>query len=104
MLQIYKDLFKTIESHSIKITYFKSSPSLREALSGVGDLDVYTSLKNKDDLRNLLMQSGFRETIPSPVRVYNDVENFIGVCNESGSFAHLHIHYRVLVNFRLRKR
>lgn len=97
MLQIYKDFFKVIESHSINLVYFKSSPALKEALSGVGDLDVYTSVRNRDVLRKLLLQCGFREAFPSPVRIYNDVDNFIGACSDSGNFAHLHIHYRVLV-------
>lgn len=97
ILPVVRELFRQLESRGVVYCHWKSNEHLEAGLRGATDLDVLVDRNAGPALTSLLEEVGFKRIAAVPGRAYPGVEDFLGLDPSSGRFAHLHLHYRLVL-------
>jgi thymidylate kinase len=95
-LDLVRHLLHALGAAEIGYTHWKSTTTLRRAMSGRTDLDLLVDPDDAARFRALVRGLGFKPFISHPSRRYPGVEDFIGLDATSGRLVHLHV-YTVLL-------
>jgi len=97
ILPVVRELFRQLDSRGVVYCHWKSNEHLDAGLRGVTDLDVLVDWHAGPALASLLEEVGFKRIAAVPGRAYPGVEDFLALDPSTGRFAHLHLHYRLVL-------
>ncbi|BAY24262.1 thymidylate kinase [Calothrix sp. NIES-2100] len=103
MLSIVKALITKLEHQGIAYCHWKSNIALKDALSGIGDLDILVDRRDAQRFESVLSALNFkraREILPIN---YPAIHHFYGLDIATGQLVHLHIYYRLITGESLLK-
>lgn len=102
-LRLAEDIFRSLNKNRISYCHWKSNIRLEKGLSGKTDLDLLVARKHESELIDIINSLGFKRVISENWRRYPDIEDYIGLDNDTGRFLHLHVHYKLITGRSLLK-
>lgn len=100
MLSKSKEVFCSLEEHSISYCHWKSNEHLEEGLDGDTDLDVLFDENQKSELEKILRSCDFMQCKSQYGSRYPGVDDWIGFDSETGKLLHLHLHYQIVTGHK----
>lgn len=97
MLEICKSLFDHLNKKQIRYCHWKSNSHLDDALEGKTDLDILVHEDDKEQFRSSLQQFPVKKIIAPHLRMFPNLEDYLGFDEKTGSFIHLHVHYKLIL-------
>ena len=99
-LSLVSVLFKRLNEADITYCHWKSNEHLGAAVAGLTDLDVLVDRRHGLALQHILSACGFKRFAAPSLRAYPAVEDYIGLDQDTGRLAHLHLHYELTLGER----
>ncbi len=96
-LSVVEALFQRWQASGVGYCHWKSNAHLDAALAGRTDLDILVAAENKDCCGEALIESNYRRVMSHGWQRYPDVEDWIGLDNETGRLVHMHLHYALVL-------
>lgn len=96
MLTCIQGLLEALHSQGIRYCHWKSNFYLKEALEGIGDLDLIIDRKDVQRFEALLASLGFKRGIDCVRTPAPSIFHFYGLDNDTGTIVHLHVYYRLI--------
>mgnify|MGYP000081776290 CR=1 FL=1 len=97
MLDICKNHFEYLEKHNIRYCHWKSNEHLDAAVNGKTDLDVLIHSDDKAEFEDSLTKFEYKEILSPPNKQFPGLADYLGFDKETGTFTHLHVHYRLIM-------
>ena len=97
MLEIAKNLFAQLEKKEILHCHWKSNQHLKDALSGLTDIDLLVEAAKVHEVETILLQLGFKKVFSQSWCRYPGLEDWIGFDADSGRLVHIHLHLKLLM-------
>ena len=97
MLNLLRTLFDVLRVKNVRCCSWKSNIRLEEALLGKTDIDLLVDRRDAFSFLSVLSELGFREQISPVWASFPAISHFIGYDTDASEFAHLHVHYRLLM-------
>jgi thymidylate kinase len=97
MLDICKHHFEYLEKHNIRYCHWKSNEHLDAAVNGKTDLDVLIHQDDKAAFEESLSKFEYKEILSPPSKQFPGLADYLGFDKETGTFTHLHVHYRLVM-------
>lgn len=91
-----RDLLNRWHESGVVYCHFKSNFHLKESLSAQTDLDILASRETQSVLREGLVRAGFKFFRSGRLASYVGVEDWLGLDEESGRIAHIHLHFQLI--------
>ena len=96
MLNKSRGLFEAWNNNSVSYCHWKGNDHLMEGLDGKTDMDVLLALSDKEKGCSFLKEIGFIQFQSQYGSRYPNIEDWIGLDEESGRLLHLHLHYALM--------
>ncbi len=96
-LRLVAELLDGLEARAIRYCLWKSTPRLREALTGRTDLDLLISSEDSDRFDRLMADLGIKPFHSHRERRFPGLEDHIGLDRPTGRLVHLHVHYQLIL-------
>jgi hypothetical protein len=100
VLKKISELLVTLNNANVSYCHWKSNEHIEASLQGKTDLDILFLNSQKKDVYNLLLTSGFVHFKAAWFLNYSDIEDFIGVDEETGKIIHVHAHFKLIFGER----
>jgi len=97
------ELFETLQKQEIRYCHWKSNIRLEDSLRGETDFDLLIDRKDSQAFRQILNEQNIKLLVAAPGRNYPSMENYLGFDEKTGSFFHLHVHYKLVLGERFVK-
>ncbi|BAY88040.1 MULTISPECIES: hypothetical protein [unclassified Tolypothrix] len=94
-LQVVQILNNYLDQKNIRYCHWKSNEHVDAAVEGKTDLDVLVDENEKENLKQVLSEVGFKYFEAIPCRRYVDIDDYLAIDRETGILVHLHLHYRL---------
>jgi thymidylate kinase len=100
-------LIEALNTSRVRYCHWKSNAALKEALSGLTDLDLLIHRHDANAFRAVLAQCCFRPAGNPDGSSFPSTEHYFGLDSETGLLVHVHAYFRVITgeslakNFRL---
>ena len=102
-LELVSRLIRRLAQEQVRYCHWKSNEHLGAALAGDTDIDLLVDHEAATLVTRLLAEVGFKQfTAPSEI-AYVGVEDYIGLDEETGRLAHVHLHYRLVLGEKFLK-
>jgi thymidylate kinase len=102
-LDLVSRLIRRLAQEQVRYCHWKSNEHLGAALAGATDLDLLVDHEAATLVTRLLAEEGFKRfTAPSEI-TYVGVEDYLGLDEETGHLAHVHLHYRLALGEKFLK-
>jgi thymidylate kinase len=102
-LDLVSRLIRRLAQEQVRYCHWKSNEHLGAALAGATDLDLLVDHEAATLVTRLLAEVGFKRfTAPSEI-TYVGVEDYLGLDEETGRLAHVHLHYRLVLGEKFLK-
>jgi thymidylate kinase len=102
-LDLVSRLIRRLAQEQVRYCHWKSNEHLGAALAGATDLDLLVDHEAAALVTQLLVEVGFKRfTAPSEI-TYVGVEDYLGLDEETGRLAHVHLHYRLVLGEKFLK-
>jgi hypothetical protein len=98
-----RELLTLFRDKGILYCHWKSNEHLKEGIEGKTDLDLLVDRRAEAAVQGILSQQGFTRFLPTSVRRYPAIEDYLGFDAGSGRMLHLHIHWQLTVGERFLK-
>lgn len=98
--RLSQDLLRALFDHGVRFVHWKSNSHLMEALAGETDLDLLVHPDDGDRFILSAKSAGFLRIQSQPWASYPDVEDWLGMDEETTKFLHLHVHYRLVTGLK----
>lgn len=102
-LDIVRNLIDILNTEKILYCHWKSNQHVKDAFSGIDDIDM---LINQDDILKLnivLNNLGYKRFKLPEKRQYIGIEDYLGYDEKRGVFVHLHLHYQLTLGEKFLK-
>ncbi len=99
MLQSIECLFKSFNDNKISYCHWKSSNHLEASMDGLTDLDVLVDDEMAQKATELIIEQGFERFETVHLRSYPGILDYVCL-DESGVWAHLHLHFKLILGDR----
>jgi thymidylate kinase len=96
-LQTARRFFAELNLEGVRYCHWKSTHRLERALAGKTDLDLLVARADATRLREILLRNDFKSLVSAPQRQFPAIEDYLGFDRTTGSFIHLHVHYRMIL-------
>lgn len=100
MLEICKNIFAEWNSKELKYCHWKSNEHLVAGLNGLTDLDVLLSKEDKEEGCAILVKMNCLKCKSQYGARYPDVEDWIGMDDETGKLIHIHLHFNLVTGHK----
>ena len=97
-------LFEELNRLEVRYCHWKSNNLLKEALCGLGDLDLLVASESAAAFDAVLAQLGFRPVATPSWNTHAGICHYYGLDEPSGRIFHLHVYYRLATGGTLLKR
>jgi thymidylate kinase len=102
-LGLVSRLIRRLALEQVRYCHWKSNEHLGAALEGSTDIDLLVDHEAAGQVAQLLAEVGFKRfTAPSAI-TYVGVEDYLGLDEETGRLAHVHLHYRLVLGEKFLK-
>ena len=96
MLNKSRELFEAWNNNTVSYCHWKGNNHLMEGLDGKTDMDVLLALSDKEKGCSFLKEIGFVQFKSQYGSRNPNIEDWIGLDEESGRLLHLHLHYALI--------
>ena len=100
MLEVCRNIFAEWNSKGLKYCHWKSNEHLVAGLNGLTDLDVLLSKENKEEGCTILVKMNCLKCKSQYGSRYPDVEDWVGMDDETGNLIHIHLHFNLLTGHK----
>jgi thymidylate kinase len=97
MLALCNHFFDFLNRQDIRYCHWKSNEHLGEALNGKTDLDVLVHPDDEDAFQAAMSDYDFKGILSQPDKRFPGLEDYLGFDEATGTFIHLHVHYRLVL-------
>jgi hypothetical protein len=101
VIDLFLQLFATINRREIRYCYWKSSRRISAALAGETDLDLLVSKQDQHKLQECLLAVGLKAFPAVASRSDPSTQSYLGYDEPSGRIVHVHLHMRLVTGSRL---
>jgi hypothetical protein len=99
-IQLSETLLFELESAGVKFAHWKSNIRLPESLEGKTDLDLLVHPDDRFKFERVLLDLSCKKLISQPWGRYPEVDDWLGMDTGTGSFLHIHAHYRIVTGIK----
>jgi thymidylate kinase len=103
MLNCIQTLIQTLNDRGIRYCHWKSNFYLKDALDGIGDLDLLIARQNAYHFESIIAELGFKRALDRLQTPNPSIHHFYGLDHETGKLIHLHVYYRIITGETLIK-
>jgi len=96
-------LISRLNSKNIRYCHWKSNEHLMAGLCGKTDLDILVGKQQRNRFIEILTDLKFIQLRSQFTQSFNGVEDWLGLCFETGITLHLHIHYQLVTGAKFVK-
>ena len=93
-------LLEELKSSNIRFAHWKSNNHLLKSLAGKTDLDILIKPDDRSQFESSMQHLGYKKLISQPWSSYPNVDDWIGLDYETGSFLHIHTHYALVTGIQ----
>jgi len=97
MLALCNHFFDFLNRQDIRYCHWKSNEHLEEALNGKTDLDVLVHPDDEGVFQAAMSAYNFKCILSQPDKQFPGLEDYLGFDEATGTFIHLHVHYRLVL-------
>lgn len=93
-------LLAALKHKQVRFAHWKSNGHLLWSLAGKTDLDLLIYPQDRKAFESVMQQLAYKKLQSQPWSSYPDVEDWIGLDEETGNFLHLHTHYALVTGIK----
>jgi len=97
MLDLCRSFFAHLDEQGVRYCHWKSNEHLDQALSGRTDLDILVHPQDQSALEDAILRYDIKLILSPANKQFPGLEDYLGFDQETGSFVHLHVHYRMVM-------
>lgn len=97
MLAVCRDFFEYLTLCNVRFCHWKSNSHLDKALKGKTDLDLLINEGDAEAFKKACRKFNIKKILSPPEKQFPGLEDYLGFDYETGSFIHLHVHYRLIL-------
>jgi hypothetical protein len=99
-LKKVRQLFTAFDKGAVRYCHWKSNQHLGAALAGETDLDILVDNAQAGLCRQILQECGCKQVVTQPGSSYGGIEDWLAFDADTGSLAHLHLHFKLIAGGR----
>ncbi|MBD1397712.1 hypothetical protein H9Q13_11100 [Pontibacter sp. JH31] len=93
-------LLEELKNANISFAHWKSNSHLLKSLAGKTDLDILIKPENRSRFESSMQDLGYKRLVSQPWSTYPNVDDWIGLDQETGCLLHLHTHYALVTGIQ----
>ncbi|RZK45520.1 MAG: hypothetical protein EOO97_00925, partial [Pedobacter sp.] len=94
-LRLIEGVIQAFHEMNIQYCHWKSNEHLAASMTGETDLDLLFDEAARPAFEAIMREFGFKRFVPVKEKKYKDIEDYIGLDEDSGKIIHLHTHFRL---------
>jgi thymidylate kinase len=95
-----RELLAALQQNKVRFAHWKSNSHLAEGLAGKTDLDLLVYPQDQQAFEATLRQLCYKKIRSQPWSSYPQVEDWIGLDEETGRLLHVHTHYALVTGIK----
>ena len=98
-MKLIMTFLNSLNDAGVKYVHWKSNTNIKQALSGIDDLDVLVDPNNQKEFNHVLKNLKFIRAFSNKDNWQDGITNYIGLDAESQKLVHIHLHYKLSLGY-----
>jgi thymidylate kinase len=98
-MKLITTFLNSLQVKGVRYVHWKSNTNIKQALSGIDDLDILVDPNNEKEFNRVLKDLKFIRAFSSKDHWQDGITNYIGLDVESQKLVHVHLHYQLSLGY-----